>query len=353
MNLTNITVFQAFQACSDDMQNIILDVRTVAECSQGIAKGSHCLELSDIDNSALKTLSLDVNYYVMCQSGQRSATAIAKLENLGFKNLYHVNEGYREWQNQKLPIDIPQVNKHDLRYNRHYQLQGFGRVAQEKLRNAHVLLIGAGGLGSSCALYLTAAGVGQITIIDDDVVQLSNLQRQIIHTTASVNTLKVQSAKKQLSALNPEISINALAKRLDENNVDELINNVDLVIDGSDNLTTRYLVNDICLKYHKPLVYAAVYQYEAQVSVFNFNKPDMPCLRCLFPQTKGFEPDNCSTVGVLGVVPGMAGVMQASEAIKLITNIGQVLESQLLVFDLLDNSFRTIKYVKDNNCLNH
>ena len=353
MNLTNVTVFQAFQACSDDLRNIILDVRTVTECSQGIAKGSDCLELSDIDSLALDKLSLDVNYYVICQSGQRSLTAIEKLTELGFKNLYHVNEGYKEWLKQKLPIDIPLVNKQDLRYNRHYQLQGFGRIAQEKLKNAHVLLIGAGGLGSSCALYLAAAGIGQITIIDDDIVQLSNLQRQIIHTTASVDTLKVESAQKQLSALNPEITINALAKRLDENNVDELINNVDLVIDGSDNLTTRYLVNDICLKHHKPLIYAAVYQYEAQVSVFNFRKPDAPCLSCLFPQTAGFEPDNCSTVGVLGVVPGMAGVMQASEAIKLITDVGQILEGQLLVFDLLDNSFRTIKYVKDNNCLNH
>jgi len=215
------------------------------------------------------------------------------------------------------------------------------------------LLIGAGGLGSSSALYLAAAGVGKITIIDDDVVSLSNLQRQILHTTDSIGSLKVDSAKHQLAALNPEIKIKTLAKRLNQDNADDLISQADIIIDGSDNLETRYLVNDLCLKYKKPLVYAAVYQYEAQISTFDFRTKDSPCLRCLFPKTKGFEPANCSTEGVLGVVPGLAGVMQATEALKLITGVGEVLTQKLLVIDLLGNSFRSIKYSVDVQCKKH
>ncbi|MBL4773308.1 MAG: molybdopterin-synthase adenylyltransferase MoeB [Alcanivoracaceae bacterium] len=353
MKTINVTVSQAFQACKKNKQNIILDVRTPSEWTQGIAKGAFCLALSDINELSAKALTKEKNYYVICQSGQRSTLAIQQLLQFGFDNLYHINEGYGEWLKQKLPTEVTTVSKHDLRYQRHYQLQGFGRVAQDKLKNAHVLLIGAGGLGSSCALYLAAAGVGQISIIDDDTVQLSNLQRQIIHNTDSIGSLKVDSAHNQMSALNPEIKINAIAKRLNQDNINSLIDKVDLVIDGSDNLDTRYMVNDVCQKLHKPLVYAAVYQYEAQISVFNFKNTQSPCLRCLFPKTEGFEPDNCSTVGVLGVVPGMAGIMQASETIKIIAEVGQILEGQLLVFDLLDNSFRSIKYTIDSHCTNH
>ncbi|VAW34036.1 Molybdopterin-synthase adenylyltransferase [hydrothermal vent metagenome] len=356
MQLTNVTVKEAFAACVNN-KNIILDVRTVAQYVQGAATGAVCMEFSDLNELALTKLSKEINYYIMCQRGKVSVQAISQLRKLGFNNLYHIDAGYDEWLKQKLPTEIPtetpKANTHDLRYLRHHQLPGFGRIAQNKLQKAHILQIGAGGLGSSCGLYLAAAGVGQITIIDDDVVQLSNLQRQIIHTTDSINTLKVASAKQQLLSLNPEITINAIAARLDKNNVDKLVENADIIIDGSDNLSTRYMVNDSCIKYHKPLVYAALYQYEAQISVFNLQQPDAPCLRCLFPQTKGFEPDNCSTAGVLGVVPGLAGIMQASEAIKLITKVGEVLTGKLLICDLLDNSFRTIKYAKANSCPKH
>jgi molybdopterin/thiamine biosynthesis adenylyltransferase len=289
----------------------------------------------------------------MCQTNKRSNSAIQHLQELGFTHLHHVNEGYQGWLKNNLPSEIPKLNNHDLRYQRHHQLKGFGRDAQEKLSNTHVLLIGAGGLGSSSALYLAAAGIGQITIIDDDKVSLSNLQRQIIHKTDNIGQLKVESAKQQLSALNPEINIITIAKRLDSDNAQQLIHEADIVVDGSDNLTTRYLVNDYCLKLNKPLVYAAVYQYEAQISVFDFTQTKTPCLRCLFPQAQGFEPANCSTEGVLGVVPGMAGVLQATEVIKLITNIGESLNSQLLVVNLLDNSFRKIKFSRDINCQIH
>jgi molybdopterin/thiamine biosynthesis adenylyltransferase/rhodanese-related sulfurtransferase len=350
------SVNQTFQNCDRNKQHIILDVRTADEWSLGIPKGAHCLTLNDIADKAEEELSKDNHYYVMCRTHVRSSMAIEELKKLGFTNLHHVAEGYQGWHENNLPSEIPDLDKFDisdLRYQRHHQLKGFGRSAQQKLSNAHVLLIGAGGLGSSSALYLAAAGVGQLTIIDDDKVSLSNLQRQIIHRTDGIGQLKVESAKQQLSALNPEISINTIAKRLDPDNVQQLIQEADIVVDGSDNLATRYLVNDYCLKLKKPLVYAAVYQYEAQISVFDFTQANAPCLRCLFPQTEGFEPANCSTEGVLGVVPGMAGVMQATEVIKLITGIGDTLNAQLLVVDLFDNSFRKIKFTRDKNCQIH
>ncbi len=347
------TVKQAYQNCHNNEYNTLLDVRTACEWANGIPVGAKCLELSDIKNLAETSLSKEQCYYLICQTSQRSALAIEQLKNRGFSNLYHVADGYQEWLKQGLPIETPIIDNADLRYQRHYQLKGFGRQAQDKLNNAHVLLVGAGGLGSPVALYLAAAGVGQITIVDDDIVSLSNLQRQILHSTDSIGSLKVDSAQKQLSKLNPEIKVNAIAQRLNPNNAQTLIANVDLVIDGSDNLATRYLVNDICLQHKKPLVYAAVYQYEAQITTFDFTDNNSPCLRCLFPQAQGFEPANCSTEGVLGVVPGLAGIIQATEAIKLITDVGEVLDQKLLIIDLLDNSFRSIKYSKDSDCDKH
>ena len=348
----NVSVIQALQLTQDN-NHIILDVRTLSECAQGIPQGAMCIELSDIEQQAKQKLFKEITYYVLCQTSQRSAIAITKLQKLGFNNLILINNGFQAWLQEKLPIEMPRLNDNDFRYERHHQLRGFGRMGQEKLLDAHVLLIGAGGLGSSSAMYLAAAGVGQITIVDDDTVQLSNLQRQIIHQTDTIGQLKVDSAKKQMLALNPGIKINALSTRINKDNANQLINQVDVVIDGSDNLSTRYLVNDVCLLLSKPLVYAAVYQFEAQLSVFDFRNKNTACLRCLFPETEGFEPANCSTEGVLGVVPGMAGILQASEAIKLITNVGEVLEGQLLIIDLLDNSNRRIKYSKDSGCHLH
>jgi len=347
------SVKKAFQKCHNNKNHIILDVRTADEWALGIPQAAYCLTLNDLIDKAEEELSKNHHYYVMCQTHVRSTQAIIQLKKMGFTNLYHLAEGYKGWFENDLPREIPHLDNKDIRFQRHHQLKGFGRKAQEKLSNAHILLIGAGGLGSSSALYLAAAGVGQITIVDDDKVSLSNLQRQIIHTTDRIDQLKVDSAKKQLTAINPDITINTLAKRLDIHNALQLIEKADVVIDGSDNLKTRYIVNDFCLKLRKPLVYAAVYQYEAQISVFDFTQAGAPCLRCLFPQTDGFEPANCSTEGVLGVVPGMAGVLQATEAIKLITNVGESLSAKLLVIDLLDNHFKTMKYFKDNQCTHH
>lgn len=344
-----VTVSQANIACRQSLHTLI-DVRTALECSKSMPLNAINIPLDDLNNLALEKLNKDGHYYVICQIGIRSKVAVEYLTHLGFKNIYDVKKGFSQWQYKELPTQAFNIDNHSLRYNRHHQLQGFGKQGQDKLNNAHVLLIGAGGLGSPSALYLAAAGVGQITIIDDDTVQLSNLQRQVIHTTKSLDKLKVESAKSQLTALNPEIKVNAIPQRLNYDNAESLISVVDVVIDGTDNLETRYLVNDICVKYKKPLVYAAVYQYEAQISVFDLRKSDSPCLRCLFPQTQGFEPENCSTIGVLGVVPGLAGIMQATETIKIIVGIGKTLQNKLLICNLLGNSFKTINYKKSKSC---
>ena len=345
----DVSVSQAYRDCKDNTHCVLLDVRTAAECSKGVAKGSVLLPL-DLLQDKTATLDIEYHYYVICESGIRSKIAIKQLRQAGFKNVYHINQGFNAWLKAKLPTEIPKIQSSDLRYNRHHLLAGFGKNAQEKLLKSKVLIVGVGGLGSPVALYLAAAGVGHITLVDDDTVSLSNLQRQILHTTNNIGSLKVDSAQQALHALNPEITIDTVAQKLTSDNAHDLIKHVDVVIDGSDNLATRYLVNDICMQYKKTLVYAAVYQYEAQVTLFDFSTSSNPCLKCLFPQTQGFEPENCSTVGVLGVVPGMAGILQASETIKWITAVGEPLVAKLLLTDLRDNSFRTIKYKKDNSC---
>ena len=353
MKISSAPVNQVNKDCQDSKHYTLIDIRSTAERLGGIPQNSLSIAADNLLNYAKENFQKNHTYYIICQRGISSAQAVHLLTANGITNSINVEKGFEHWQECKLPIESSAITPHDARYSRHYQLQGFGKQAQQKLTDAHVLLIGAGGLGSSSALYLTAAGIGTLTIIDDDIVQLSNLQRQIIHTTDSINTLKVDSAKARMQALNPEIKIRTIAEKLCSNNAEALIAQADVIIDGTDNLKTRYLVNDLCIEYKKPLVYAAVYQFEAQISVFDMRQKSSPCLRCLFPYTEGFEPANCSTEGVLGVVPGFAGILQATEAIKLITQVGQTLQSKLLICNLLDNSYRTINYKKDADCQLH
>lgn len=353
MKTPSVTVKQAFKDCQDSQKYTLIDIRNATERQDGTPKNSIAIAADNLLHYAKDTFTKNHTYYIICQKGVSSLAAVNLLIANGMTNAINVDKGFEHWQECQLPVAQATVCAHDLRYSRHHQLQGFGKEAQDKLTNAHVLLIGAGGLGSSSALYLAAAGIGTMTIIDDDVVQLSNLQRQIIHTTDSIDSLKVDSAKQRMQAINPEITIQTVEERLDANNAESLIAHADVIIDGTDNLKTRYLVNDLCIKHQKPLVYAAVYQFEAQISVFDMRLKSSPCLRCLFPYTEGFEPANCSTEGVLGVVPGFAGILQATETIKIITQVGQTLQNKLLINNLLDNSYRTIKYKKDKSCQLH
>ena len=233
-----------------------------------------------------------------------------------------------------------------LRYQRHLGLVGFGPTAQEKLRAGSILVIGAGGLGCPALLYLAAAGVGRIVLLDPDVVDVSNLQRQILYTTADAGRPKAVAAAERLRALNPHIAIEARADRFTRANALDLVRSVDLVLDGSDNFSTRYLVNDACVLADRPFVYGAIQGFEGQVSVFNYRGG--PTYRCLFPEPPepGAAP-NCAEAGVLGVLPGLVGALQATEAIKLLAGIGEPLSGRLFLYDALAMTTRTLRLAAD------
>ena len=248
------------------------------------------------------------------------------------------------------PLAPPLTPDELQRYHRHLILPEVGDAGQRRLKAARVLLVGAGGLGSPAALYLAAAGVGQLGIIDADDVELSNLQRQVIHGTADISRAKVVSAEHRVRALNPHVEVVTHRTRLTSSNAMELLANYDVVVDGSDNFATRYLINDACVLLEKPNVYGSVLRFEGQASVFSSG--DGPCYRCLFrePPPPGLVK-NCAESGVLGVVPGLIGVIQAAEAIKLITGIGEPLVGRLLLVDALRMQFRTIDLAKDPGCV--
>jgi len=238
------------------------------------------------------------------------------------------------------------------RYARHIILPEVGGKGQEKLLNSKVLVIGAGGLGSPAILYLAAAGVGTIGIVDFDVVDFSNLQRQIIHNTERVGTPKVESAKKTVEMLNPDVKVITYNTRISKENIMDIIKDYDVVLDGTDNFPTRFLINDACYFAGKPLVSAAMLRFEGQVSVFDFrNKEKSPCYRCLFPEPPppGLVP-SCQEAGILGSIGGIMGCIQATEAIKLILGIGEPLVGKLLIMDALSMDFRKVKLRKDPNC---
>ena len=233
------------------------------------------------------------------------------------------------------------------RYHRHLILPDFGEIGQLRLKRASVLVIGVGGLGSAAALYLAAAGVGRIGLVDDDLVDVSNLQRQVIHNSTSVGELKVKSAADRLLGLNSLITVETHAIRLTENNAHEIISFYDIVVDASDNYSTRYLINRTCVALQKPMVYGAVYQFDGQISVF---APHLggPCYRCLFKEN---PEDEGEVIGVFGVLPGVIGSLQAVEAIKLITGLGKALIGRLLVFDALNGVFEQIQVPRNENCV--
>jgi len=249
----------------------------------------------------------------------------------------------------KMVEDLGFNDEQIKRYSRHIILPEVGGKGQKKLRNAKILCVGAGGLGSPVAFYLAAAGIGTIGIIDMDKVDLSNLQRQILHSSADVGKLKVESAKETLQGINPDVNVITYSEKLTSKNVKEIIKEYDIVVDGCDNFATRYLVNDACYFDKKPSVYGSIFQFEGRATVFI---PDEgPCYRCLhpFPPPPGEIP-SCQEGGVLGVLPGTIGLIQATEAIKLVLGIGKSLSGSLILYDALDMSFRKVKLNKDPDC---
>lgn len=333
-----------------------VDVRERNEYALGYAQDARCIPRAELLGQLLTEHSSKQQAWVLiCQSGVRSRAAAQSLLDAGFVNVLTVQGGFNQWRIDGLPwVQTSSLSAEELtRYSRQMLLPEFGSTAQLALKNAKVLLIGAGGLGSPCALYLAAAGVGMLGIADGDQLDLSNLHRQVLHRSDGLGQAKTASAKRQLHALNPLVEVLALPA-IDASNVDPLLAEFDWIIDGSDNFPTRFLIADACVRLAKPLIYGAVLRFDGQASVFRGSSDptgSSPCYRCLFPEPPPPESSpSCAQAGVLGVLPGLVGTLQATEAIKLITGIGESLSGRLLLIDAKSMRFREIKIARDPAC---
>ena len=332
---------------------VLLDVREREEFRQGYVPGAVSIPRGFLEmriEEAVPEKSTPVVAY--CGSGTRSLLAGRILKELGYTNVTSMRGGFTAWKNQGLPVEEPRqfTAEQQIRYSRHFLLPEVGEAGQAKLLDAKVLCIGAGGLGSPAAFYLAAAGVGTIGIVDMDVVDLSNLQRQILHTNDRIGMPKTESARLTLQALNPDVKILEFRERLTSENALELFRQFDVILNGSDNFPTRYLANDACVMLGKPLVDGAIWQFEGQATVFH--PPEGPCYRCLFPEPPppGAVP-SCAEAGVLGVLPGIIGCVQALEAIKIILGQGKTLLGRMMHFDTLAGEVRILKLRRDPKCV--
>lgn len=334
---------------------LLIDVREPDEHALGIPEGARPVPRLRLEaDPSAQLADTSARLLLICGSGQRSLLSASALAGQGYSNLYSVAGGFSAWLAAGLPVssDAPDADFSE-RYARQLRLPQVGIAGQKRLEEARVLLVGAGGLGSPAAFYLAAAGVGFLRLVDDDVVDRSNLHRQILHTEHRIGELKVDSAASSLHALNPRPQIDGRAMRLSAENVESLLADVDVVVDGADNFPTRYLLSDACVKLGKPLVYGAVHRFEGQVSVFDAGRQrgQAPCYRCLFPQAPAAaDAPNCAEAGVLGVLPGIIGLLQATEAIKLLLGIGQSLAGRLVHFDALTMRFRETRLRPDPEC---
>jgi molybdopterin/thiamine biosynthesis adenylyltransferase/rhodanese-related sulfurtransferase len=295
-----------------------------------------------------------------CAGGVRSAMAADTLRQLGYSDVISMTGGFNRWKDSGLRWVTPEsfTPEQAQRYSRHLLIPEVGEAGQHTLLKSKVLLIGAGGLGSPAGYYLAAAGVGTLGIVDSDVVDLTNLQRQILHSTERIGEPKALSAKQTLEALNPDVTVIPYQERLTSENIDRIIADYDVIVDGADNFPTRYLLNDASVKWNKPVVHGSIYRFEGQLTVFDprtrhasEERAQGPCYRCLFPTPPPPElAPSCAEAGVLGVLPGVIGSLQANEAIKLLLGIGEPLVGRYLLFDALDTSFREVKLRRDPAC---
>ena len=337
---------------------VFIDVREDHERASGQAAGTRGVAKAQLLAEPDRHLAdRDAPVVLICQMGGRSMDAARALEAAGYTRLASVEGGTQRWQDEGRPMVRPDMSAETIdfneRYSRHLLLPEVGVEGQRRLEGSRVLMIGAGGLGSPAAFYLAAAGVGHLRIADDDVVDRSNLQRQILHTEARIGEPKVASAQATLGALNPRTQVEAVQVRVTSDNIERLLDGVDVVLDGADNFPVRYLLNDACVKLGIPLVYGAVQRFEGQVSVFDAgrHRGELPCYRCLFPEPPPpeFAP-NCAEAGVLGVLPGVIGLLQATEVVKLLLGIGDSLAGRLLQFDALSMRFRETRLRHDPDC---
>jgi molybdopterin/thiamine biosynthesis adenylyltransferase/rhodanese-related sulfurtransferase len=331
----------------------VVDVRERDEWDEGHLPGAVHVPRGNLESrieAAVPDKARPVLLY--CASGNRSAFAAKSLEELGYTNVVSLAGGFTDWKRNGLPFEIPQAldETKRRRYSRHLLIPEVGEEGQLKLLQSRVLLIGAGGLGSPASLYLAAAGVGTIGIVDDDVVDESNLQRQIVHSTERLGESKAESAKRTIEALNPDVAVKVFRERLTSENADRILGEGwDVIVDGADNFPTRYLLNDASVWHKIPVVHGSIYRFEGQTTVF---KPfEGPCYRCLFPQPPPPElAPSCAEGGVLGVLPGIIGSLQANEALKLALEIGEPLVGRLLMFDALEAAFTEISLRRDPEC---
>ena len=331
---------------------LLVDVREGDEVDQGMVPGAVHIprgflefRIEDVSGDRERPI------VVYCAGGSRSAFAAKSLADLGYRDVVSLAGGFTGWKSSGLPWSVPKhlSAEQRRRYSRHLLIPEVGEAGQRKLLEARVLLVGAGGLGSPAALYLAAAGVGTLGIVDADVVDDSNLQRQVVHTTDRIGVAKVESARQTIVALNPDVEVVAHETRLSKANVLDLFADYDLVLDGTDNFATRYLINDACVLLDKPNVHGSIFRFEGQATVFKAGAG--PCYRCLFPSPPPPElAPSCAEAGVLGLLPGIIGLIQATEVAKLILGIGEPLIGRLLTYDALAMQFRELKLGRDPEC---
>ena len=344
-------VFDILQG--QDGSAAVVDVREQHEWDESHIPGAIHVPRGFLEQRMLsKVPDRDTRVILYCQSGNRSAFAAKTLmDDLGYTNVEHMHGGITLWKQRQLPITVPFqfTDAQRIRYSRHMLLPEVGPGGQQRLLESKVLLLGAGGLGAPLGLYLAAAGVGTLGIVDDDVVDASNLQRQVIHNTERIGVPKVESAKETIRLLNPDVNVITYNTRLNADNVMEIIKDYDIVVDGVDNFPTRYLLNDATVRLKIPVVSASILAFDGQLTVF---KPfEGPCYRCLYPVPPPPElAPSCGENGVLGVLPGTMGLLQATEVIKLILGIGEPLVGRLMLYDALAAEFTNLNIRRDPEC---
>lgn len=348
-----VTVDDVKARLANGRRPVLLDVREREEYREGHLEGALALPRGFLEmrvEEAVPDKAAPVVAY--CAGGVRSLIAARTLQEMGYTDVRSMAGGYTAWKNAGYDwVADRQFSQEQLtRYARHFTLPEVGEAGQAKLLDAKVLCVGAGGLGSPVAFYLAAAGVGTLGLVDHDTVDMSNLQRQILHTNDRVGMPKVESAQMTLNALNPDVNVVQFKERLSSENVRRIIGDFDIVVNGCDNFPTRYLINDACIMAKKLLVDGSIFQFEGQVTVIDPH--DGPCYRCLFPEPPppGAAP-SCAEAGVLGVLPGLVGCMQALEVIKSILDAGRPLVGRMMHFDTLSSEIRVLKLRKDPNCL--
>lgn len=351
-SIREVSLSEIKRRLDEKVPMVLLDVREKEEYRAGYIPGAISIPRAFLEMQIeQKVPDKSTPIVAYCAGGTRSAFAAKTLQDLGYTNVESANPGFVRWKDLTYPIELPPqlTDAQRDRYSRHLLLPEVGEAGQAKLLASKVLLLGAGGLGSPAALYLAAAGVGTLGLVDADVVDASNLQRQIVHATSRLGLPKVDSAETAIRDLNPDVKVVKFQERVDSSNVDRIFDAFDIIIDGCDNFPTRYLVNDASVFKKKPVVHGSIFRFEGQVTTF---LPGVgPCYRCLYPEPPPPHlAPSCQEAGVLGILPGIIGIIQATEAVKLILGKGTPLIGRLLTYDSLRMKFGELKLRRDPGC---